>query len=139
MTRSAASTGDEEPWTNFNDSQLTPVIPNAIMWLVAEAEEVLRNDTWLDLDLALDMSRLQSVAYCHPPNVAAWNCTRQATLVQQSLSKACCSDCACSPLHMREEHQPVLCCRRVQAKLVEHMMHDECWAHFTPSGWSLQL
>ena len=48
------------------------------MWLVAEAEEVMRNDTWLDLDLALDMSRLQSVAYCHPPNVAAWNCTRQA-------------------------------------------------------------
>ena len=78
MTQSAAWTGDEEPWTNFNDSQLTPVIPNAIMWLVAEAEEVLRNDTWLDLDLALDMSRLQSVAYCHPPNVAAWNCTRQA-------------------------------------------------------------
>ena len=76
MTLSAAWSGDEEPWTNFNDSQLTPVIPNAIMWLVAEAEEVLRNDTWLDLDLALDMSRLQSVAYCHPPSVAAWNCTR---------------------------------------------------------------
>ena len=32
------------------------------MWLVAEAEDVMRNDTWLDLDLALDMSRLQSVA-----------------------------------------------------------------------------
>lgn len=46
------------------------------MWLVAEAERELRNDTWLDLNLALDMSRLQSVAYCHPPNVAAWNCTR---------------------------------------------------------------
>ncbi len=69
-------TGDDAKWTNFNDSQLTPLIPNAIMWLVAEAEEQLRNDTWLDLNLALDMSRLQSVAYCHPPNVAAWNCTR---------------------------------------------------------------
>ena len=68
--------GEDAPWTNFNDSQLTLLIPNAIMWLVAEAEQELRNDTWLDLNLALDMSRLQSVAYCHPPNVAAWNCTR---------------------------------------------------------------
>ena len=57
------------------------------MWLVAEAEQELRNDTWLDLDLALDMSRLQSVAYCHPPNVAAWNCTRCGT-----------ADCECRKL-----------------------------------------
>ena len=71
-----AFAGEDAPWTNFNDSQLTLLIPNAIMWLVAEAEQELRNDTWLDLNLALDMSRLQSVAYCHPPNVAAWNCTR---------------------------------------------------------------
>ena len=47
-----------------------------VMWLVAEAEEALRNSTLLDLQLALDLARLQSVAYCHFPNVAAWNCSR---------------------------------------------------------------
>lgn len=55
------------------------------MWLVAEAEAALRNDTWFDLSLALDMSRLQSVAYCHPPNVAAWNCTRWVVQLMTSL------------------------------------------------------
>ena len=47
-----------------------------VMWLVAEAEALLRNTTRFDLGLALDLSRMQSVAYCHFPNVAAWNCTR---------------------------------------------------------------
>ncbi len=88
--QSCAITGEEAPWTNYNDSQLTLLIPNAIMWLVAEAERELRNDTWLDLNLALDMSRLQSVAYCHPPNVAAWNCTRyrMVSFMEQSWIKS---------------------------------------------------
>ena len=53
-----------------------------VMWLVAEAEDALRNSTLLDLQLALDLARLQSVAYCHFPNVAAWNCSRCGHPVQ---------------------------------------------------------
>ncbi len=67
---------EDGPLTPFNESALTPVIPTAVMWLVAEAEEKLRNDSWLDLDLAITLARLQSVAYCHFPNVQAWNCSR---------------------------------------------------------------
>ncbi len=67
---------EDGPLTPFNDSALTPLIPTAVMWLVAEAEEKLRNDSWLDLDLAVTLARLQSVAYCHFPNVQAWNCSR---------------------------------------------------------------
>jgi hypothetical protein len=70
---------DGAPWTSFNDSDLTPLIPQPVMWLVAEAEELLRNDTWFNLDIALDLSHLQSVAYCHFPNVAAWNCSRSGS------------------------------------------------------------
>ncbi|BDA47587.1 Lipase at C-terminar half [Coccomyxa sp. Obi] len=67
---------EDAPLTPFNESALTPLIPNAVMWLVAEAEEKLRNDSWLDLDLAITLAHLQSVAYCHFPNVDAWNCSR---------------------------------------------------------------
>lgn len=67
---------DQAPWTTFNDSSLTPLIPQPVMWLVAEAEALLRNDSWFNLDVALDLSHLQSIAYCHFPNVAAWNCSR---------------------------------------------------------------
>ena len=67
---------DVGPLTPYNESALTPLIPTAVMWLVAEAEEKLRNDSWLNLDLAISLARLQSVAYCHFPNVQAWNCSR---------------------------------------------------------------
>ena len=124
MTQTAAWTGDEEPWTNFNDSQLTPVIPNAIMWLVAEAEEVLRNDTWLDLDLALDMSRLQSVAYCHPPNVAAWNCTRQAPPEQVLLQRLQLPQYRRGTLTRRTLHKSA-------GQVLEHMINDEGQDHIS--------
>lgn len=71
---------DDAPLTRYNESALTPLIPTAVMWLVAEAEEKLRNDSWLNLDLAISLARLQSVAYCHFPNVQAWNCSRYTTL-----------------------------------------------------------
>lgn len=105
------------------------------MWLVAEAEDVLRNDTWLDLDLALDVSRLQSVAYCHPPNVAAWNCTRQAPPEQYPPQTF---------LHMapsiRERSiSQVYTAQKNASKLAERMIHDKRQDHFFPFGWSLNL
>ena len=72
---------DDAPLTPYNESALTPLIPTAVMWLVAEAEEKLRNDSWLNLDLAISLARLQSVAYCHFPNVQAWNCSRYTNLI----------------------------------------------------------
>ena len=107
------------------------MIPNAIMWLVAEAEEVLRNDTWLDLDLALDMSRLQSVAYCHPPNVAAWNCTRQATPEQHLQQRLQLAQNRRGTLVRRTLHKSA-------GHVPEHMIRDEGQDCCSP-GWSLQL
>lgn len=80
MSAGGQSANDDAPLIPYNESALTPLIPTAVMWLVAEAEEKLRNDTWLNLDLAISLSRLQSVAYCHFPNVQAWNCTRCPSL-----------------------------------------------------------
>ncbi|KAK9837014.1 hypothetical protein WJX81_007212 [Elliptochloris bilobata] len=77
LSRAQALTdGDSEPWSPFNGSGLVPEVPTAIMWLIEEAEARFANHTGLDLDLALQLAQLNSVAYCHAENVAAWNCTR---------------------------------------------------------------
>lgn len=47
-----------------------------VMWLVAEAEARFAANSTLNLQLALDLARLQSVAYCWHGNVELWNCTR---------------------------------------------------------------
>ena len=47
-----------------------------VMWLVAEAEARFAANSTLNLQLALDLARLQSVAYCWPGNGALWHCTR---------------------------------------------------------------
>lgn len=52
-----------------------------VMWLVAEAEAIFANgSSSLDLQLSVDLARLQSVAYCWHGNVEDWSCARCALL-----------------------------------------------------------
>ena len=42
------------------------------------AQARFANHSGLDLQLALQLAQLNSVAYCHAENVVPWNCTRRA-------------------------------------------------------------
>ena len=66
------------PWTTRNVTQIVPLIPQEIMWLMDKAEERLRNASGIPfaLNIARRLAAFNSVAYCSHNNIAAWNCTR---------------------------------------------------------------
>ncbi|KAK9808570.1 hypothetical protein WJX73_010249 [Symbiochloris irregularis] len=68
--------GDD--WSPFNESQLTPLLPWEIVWLLEEAQDRLRNRSHLPLalEMARTMARYTSVVYCKDENIMAWNCSR---------------------------------------------------------------
>lgn len=73
-------TSDPEsvPWTSRNSSELVPLLPKEVMWLLDEAEQRLRNASGIPFALATArrLAKFVSVAYCQHENIAAWNCTR---------------------------------------------------------------
>ena len=68
----------DDTWLPFNESQLTPLLPSEIVWLLEDAQDRLRNRSSLplQLDLARTLARYTSIVYCQEPNIMAWNCTR---------------------------------------------------------------
>ena len=61
-----------------------------VMWLVAEAEALFANgSSSLDLQLSVDLARLQSVAYCWHGNVEDWSCARCAIFCTIPLGHLC--------------------------------------------------
>ena len=73
---------DDDSWVPFNQSQLTPLLPQEIVWLLEEAQDRLRNRSNLpmQLELARTLARYTSVVYCQDENIRAWNCSRFAPL-----------------------------------------------------------
>ena len=69
--------GDND-WRTYNDSQLTPLLPREIVWLMELVEQRIHNKSSLPMQLqrAITLARYTSVVYCDPPNILAWNCTR---------------------------------------------------------------
>lgn len=65
-------------WVPFNESQLTPLLPREIVWLLEDAQDRLRNrsNLPLQLELARTLARYTSIVYCQEPNIHAWNCSR---------------------------------------------------------------
>lgn len=68
----------DDSWHRFNESQLTPYVPQEIAWLLEEAQDRLRNrsNLPLQLELARTLARYTSIVYCEFPNIQAWNCSR---------------------------------------------------------------
>ena len=68
----------DENWQKFNDSQLTPLLPMEIVWLLEDAQDRLRNrsNLPLQLDMARTLARYTSIVYCQGQNIMAWNCSR---------------------------------------------------------------
>ena len=69
---------DVVPWTSRNQSQLVPLLPMEVMWLLEATEERLRNASGIPFALATArrLAAFNSVAYCQHENIAAWNCSR---------------------------------------------------------------
>ena len=84
--------GDDD-WRSYNDSQLTPLLPREIVWLMELVEQRIHNKSSLPTQLqrAITLARYTSVVYCDPPNILAWNCTRYYTswIVCADRLKAC--------------------------------------------------
>ena len=70
------------PWTSRNQSQLVPLLPMEVMWLLEAAEERLRNASGIPFALATArrLAAFNSVAYCQHENIAAWNCSRSGLI-----------------------------------------------------------
>jgi len=68
------------PWTDFNDSAMAQIFQHDVAWMMEQEEERARagNRTHdhLDVELAISLAHINSIAYCETPNVAAWNCSR---------------------------------------------------------------
>lgn len=66
------------PWTARNESDVVPLLPKPVMWLLAEAERAVANasSAAARLATAAALARINSVAYCGRRSVLAWNCTR---------------------------------------------------------------
>ena len=71
----------EDDWSSYNDSQLTPLLPREIVWLMELVEQRIHNKSSLptQVERAITLARYTSVVYCDPPNILAWNCTRYCT------------------------------------------------------------
>ena len=68
----------DESWSNYNDSQLAPLLPREVVWLMELVEQRIHNKSSLptQLDRAVTLARYTSVVYCDPANILAWNCSR---------------------------------------------------------------
>jgi len=76
---SSTSSSSSVPWTARNESDVIPLLPKPVMWLLAEAENAVANassQAASRLATAAALARINSVAYCSRNAVAAWNCTR---------------------------------------------------------------
>ncbi|KAK9811409.1 hypothetical protein WJX72_003479 [[Myrmecia] bisecta] len=61
----------------WNSSELTPILPHNLAWMLDQAEARLHNNSNpVSIRQAELMAAYNSVAYCTPNNVAHWNCTR---------------------------------------------------------------
>lgn len=71
-----------DDWSPFNESQLTPLLPWEITWLLEDAQDRLRNRSHLPLalEMARTVARYTSIVYCKDENIMAWNCSRCFTL-----------------------------------------------------------
>jgi hypothetical protein len=68
---------DGEGYYTYNSSAMTPLVPWALSWMMDTARMANRSlHTRLDLNLARAVAEHVSTAYCDPPNLAAWNCSR---------------------------------------------------------------
>ena len=77
-TKATATAPTSIPWTARNESEVVPLLPKPVMWLLAEAEQAVANasSAAARLSTAAALARINSVAYCGQRSVASWNCTR---------------------------------------------------------------
>lgn len=70
-----SSLQDDDKPAEFTNSTWVPVLPQAIAWMMNDAEKRIAQ-SGVNLRKAKLLAELTSVSYCNRPNIKAWNCTR---------------------------------------------------------------